>query len=294
MVYRLKFNARGKANQFYAVDKLPNLDLLEHFTNFCNLSVGLKRIGSGQRFLTISSCDTDSSVGASLVRLESGNGGLEVRVLSLEDASEKFNYGSDSVGMTPSRVFLYREPGYKVAYLCIEHVKNGAGDTIIPTEFKKYLREVEPDVTLSFDLEMEEEAIKAFRGVQSFEIKKTMRASDVADGFENERGTLSFKWNHSRGKKISWFIYNLIRSNPDELYSILHIPQLRDLNDKLSVTLETNEGNTRTFMLDEKVMLPVREILNEAGSRPLTDHDFKSRCLALCKSISERTGRNPD
>ena len=214
-------------------------------------------------------------------------------VVDVESAETIQSFDEGKAPLVESRCFFTTDYGRGWAFLCVEHVAHGAGDTVLFDPFRRHLFEVVPRVTMKREPVIEGKVVDNFLSVESVEVKLYRGFSDIADARIREGGYISYKLCHGRGKPFSLSVVDSLkrlgRRSP-VLYGLSGT--VFDSDDSvIYVELKDKGGRTRRFLISEDLGMPFREVLNEAGSPPLDDQGFIDRCREGCDSVGDATGR---
>lgn len=192
-----------------------------------------------------------------------------------------------------SRCFVSQNYGSGYALLCVEHTRNGAGDTALFEPFRRFLRDRVPDVVVKFEPLIEPEVIENFVSVESVEVKKYIKPGDAANLLVSEAATVSTKLMHKRAQPFSMGLYHsLVKTRGKAIASMIGLDETAFDEDGLEVlvTLKHRTGVTRTFVITDPLGVKIREVLNQNGTPPLDDSTFVSQCKDRCDSAAERIG----
>lgn len=292
LIYKVMLNRRGIVSEPVYVDDVDGYTADDLFFGFCEKYRNeLIELRSGSRFIRIKSCSRMD--GGVLVKLMSGVSGEAFDVVDVESAETIQSFDEGKAPLVESRCFFTTDYGRGWAFLCVEHVAHGAGDTVLLEPFRKYLFEIVPKVTMKREPVIEAKVIDNFVSVESVEVKLYHGFSDIADAAIREGDYVSYKLGHGRanpfGLSIVDSLKRLGRKSP-VLYG-LGGTVFDDDRSIIYVYLKDKGGRTRRFVISEDLGMPFREVLNDAGSPPLDDQEFIGRCKEGCDSVGDATGR---
>lgn len=223
----------------------------------------------------------------------SGASGEAFDVVDVESAETVQSFDEGKAPLVESRCFFTTDYGRGWAFLCVEHVTHGAGDTVLFEPFRKYLSEVVPNVTMKREQVIEAKVVDNFLSVESVEVKRYLGFNDIADAMVQEGDYASYKLGHKRGRPFPLGIVDSLKSlgrRSPVLYGIEGTVFDHE-ESSIYVDLKDKGGRTRRFLISEDLGMPFREVLNEAGSPPLDDQGFIDRCREGCDSVGDATGR---
>lgn len=292
LVYKVEFNRRRVVSERVFVDDVDGHAANDLFFKFCEkYRNDLIELRSGSRFIRIKSCRQIG--GGVLVGLMSGVSGEAFDVVDVESAETIQSFDEGKAPLVESRCFFTTDYGRGWAFLCVEHVAHGAGDTVLFEPFRRYLFEVVPKVTMKRGLVIEAKVIDNFLSVESVEVKLCRGFNDIADAGIREGDYISYRLGHGRGNPFNLGIVDSLkrlgRKSP-VLYGLSGT--VFDSDDAaIYIELKDRGGRTRRFLLSEDLGMPFREVLNEAGKPPLDDREFIERCKESCDSLGDAMGR---
>lgn len=295
LLYKICFNERNKPEKPVKITDVDGFSLAELFERFCNECVGeFLTTKTGGRHINIHHCvKRGENV---LVHLRSGKSGIPFDVIDIESTNTMESYDENAASMVPFRCFLSAEHGTGYALLCMEHVPNAAGDTVLFQPFAGFLRSVVPDVVMRPPEAISlPEVLDEFVSAESVEIKKYIEQSDFADSLIKEGDSVSFKLNHKRGRPFPVDIFRFLEDKKSRaaLFSItgkLFDPE----RDRVFVSLKDKNGSTRRFKVGDSLSMRFREVLNPEGAPPLSDDEFVRFCMDRCREVEDRIGRSID
>ncbi len=293
IAYKIMFNRRGDPNDIIYVDDLSGKIALDHFEDFCIHSkdnlIPLNKTG---KFLSISSCTRENS--GLLIRLMSGNAGENITVIDVDTSKESYSYSGSDAGMVPSRCFIPNVYSRNYILVLVEHSKGGAGDTALFVPFRKYLDMVDHNVVMKNPESITEtEAIDSFVSVEDIELKRYIEPSDPVDTVVKNAECVSVKLLHKRNHPFGINIAKMLIGNKRRAASLLGLNEsfIDDDKTEVLVRLKNREGQSRSFYVDGKFDMKLREVLNPNGKPVLNDNDFINRCCKKADFIHERLGR---
>lgn len=292
LIYKVMLNRRGIASEPVYVDDVDGHAADDLFFEFCKKCRNdLIELHTGSRFIRIKSCSRMNR--GVLVKLMSGVSGEAFDVVDIESAETVQSFDEGKAPLVESRCFFTTDYGRGWAFLCVEHVAHGAGDTVLFEPFRKYLFEIVPKVTMKREPVIEAKVIDNFLSVESVEVKRYGGFNDVADAGIREGDYISYKLGHGRGNPFGLGIVDSLkrlgRKSPI-LYGLSG--SVFDSEDSaIYIDLKDKGGRTRKFLISENLGMPFREVLNDAGSPPLDDQEFVDRCKEGCDSVGDATGR---
>lgn len=287
VVYRIEFK-KPRTDEKYRIDDIDGNDILDLFEGYCASPDPLIQISDTERFLRIGSHERNGNL--AVVNLQSGRAGIGGSIVSTRTTKEVYGYSADEAGMVNSRFALYRREGYGYALACIERVPNDAGKTPLLVSFKSYLKDSNVKGIMDYEQMTQEEVIQAFKGITDIEVRRYSRSTDVSDGLLTESRYISHIAKH---KPRSFFPFAMIQelTNRSNLSAWLGIPEEFDGHEEVRYTLKGYDGSSRTYVLGDNITVPLVELLNDAGQKPLSDSEFSERCLAVCDNLSDYLSR---
>lgn len=287
VVYRIDFRQPRK-NDLYRIDDVDGHDILDLVDDFCSTHDPLIQIRDTEKFLRIENHTREENL--VIIDLQSGRAGLGGSIVNTRTTKESYGYGADEAGMVDSRVVFYRREGYGYALVCVERVPNDAGSTALLSSFKSFLRESNVKGIMEHEQIKRDEAVLAFKGVEDIEVRRYAKSTDISDGLLTESRYISHIAKH---KPRQFFPFSMIDAlaNRQSRSAWLGIPEDFDGREEVRYTLRGYDGSTRTYVLGDDIKVPLVEILNDSGERPLSNSDFVSRCQSACETISESFGR---
>lgn len=286
VVYRVWFNALRDADKVVDAANLSGQDVLELFREFCTISCIPSQIDGSERFIRLGACELRRDL--ALTRFESGRAGLHVSVLDTNTMSESgISYDEDMAGMVESRMLLRRTPGIGYALACIESVPNGGGVTSPLTMFRRFVSSKKLGVTMRYEHVQETEAIKAFTGIEEIELRRYARPDDVGDPTVVNAGSISYRIGHKPRYLMPLVLLEDFLRDRTAVAEYVGVEAEYDGREELYVTLRQSGGGSRKFVVGKELAIPVREVLNESGRRPLTDEEFVDRAVESCERLED-------
>ena len=286
VVYRVWFNALRDADKVVDAADLSGQDVLELFREFCTISCIPSQIDGSERFIRLGACELRRDL--ALTRFESGRAGLHVSVLDTNTMSESgISYDEDMAGMVESRMLLRRTPGIGYALACIESVPNGGGVTSPLTMFRRFVSSKKLGVTMGYEHVQETEAIKAFTGIEEIELRRYARPDDVGDPTVVNAGSISYRIGHKPRYLMPLVLLEDFLRDRTAVAEYVGVEAEYDGREELYVTLRQSGGGSRKFVVGKELAIPVREVLNESGRRPLTDEEFVDRAVESCERLED-------
>lgn len=294
VIYKVTFNERNKPDDTIPICNIDGLSCAELFSKFAiDSKDSLISLKSGNRFIKIFACDRDEQT--VLIKVNSGSSGENVDVVDVESGDTEYTYGTDKAAMIDSRCFLSQSYGEAYALLCVEHTRNGAGDTALFDPFRRYLREKAPGAVVKFEALIEPEVIENFVSVENVEVKQYIEARDPMDLLVSEAEAVTTKLTHKRSKPFPISLYQkLLETKGRAVASLLGLDEhvFDDEGTEVTVTLKHKTGVKKTFVISDPLGVKIREVLNRDGEEPFDDERFVSECKLRCDSASCRLGRS--
>ena len=296
VLYKVTFNERNTPDKIIAPQDVRGSSCTALFSEFVENNVEeLIRLRTGNKFVKPVSCKIDN--GVVLIKVSSGSSGENVDVVDIGSGNTEYQYGTDKAAMIYSRCFISQNYGSGYALLCVEHTRNGAGDTSLFDPFRKFLSNRVPDVVIKFEPLIEPEVIENFVSVESVEIKKYLEPGDSANLLVSEAATVSTKLMHKRAQPFNMGLYHsLVKTRGRAIAAMVGLDEnaFDDEGLEVFVTLKHRTGTTRTFAITDPLSVKIREVLNRNGTPPLDDSTFVSQCKDRCDSAAERIGASWD
>ena len=292
VLYKVTFNERNDPKKTIRPQDVCGKSCNALFSDFIESNKrNLIKLRAGNKFVKPISCAIDNET--ALIKVSSGSSGENVDVVDVDSGSTEYQYGTDKAAMIDSRCFVSQKHGSGYALFCVEHTRNGAGDTSLFDPFRKYLRDRLPDVVVKFEALIEPEVIDNFVSVESVEIKKYIEPGDPANLLISEAATVSTKIMHKRAHPFGMDLYHsLVKTHGKALASMVGLKESVFDDDGLEVlvTLKHRTGATKTFVISDPLGVKIREVLNFNGEPPLDDSAFIAKCEERCDSAAERIG----
>lgn len=290
VVYRVWFNALRDAEKIMETSDLSGTDVLDLFEEFCSANAAPSQIDGSERFIRFGSCERRRD--SDLAKFESGRAGLHVLVLDTNTMSESgMSYDEDMAGMVESRMLLRRTVGIGYALACVESVPNGGGVTSPLTMFRRFVSSKRLGVTMHYEHVQETEAIRAFRGIEEIELRRYSRPDDVSDQTVVNVGFVSHQIRHKSRLLMPLELMRGFLQDRRSVAEYVGVEAEYDGREELFVTLRKSDGGSRKFTMGKDLAIPVREVLNESGERPLTDDEFASRAAESCGRLEDTLDR---
>ena len=137
----------------------------------------------------------------------------------------------------------------------------------------------------------EEQALKAFKGIEEIEVRRYVRSSDRSEGVIIEPAYISHIVKHKRNMLFPLRLINDFFNDKSSLTAVLGIPDEFDGKEEYKVRLRGKDGSSRAFALDGDLRVPVVEVLNESGEAPVADSELINRCREIADGIYDSYGR---
>ena len=289
VVYRVWFNEPRKTDEVFRIDDVVGHDALSFFEDFCREENGLIQLRESERFLRIKDITRDDDW--CFASIQSGRAGVVGSVVNTMTAEEAYGYGASEAGMVSSRFMFLRRRGYGYAIACVERVPNDAGSTAMLSAFANYFRNRKVRATFKCEQVKQEQALKAFKGIEDIEVRRYTKKSDRSDGLNVESKYISHIAKHKRGRLFPLHIARDIVDDKRSLTSMLGIPETFEGREDIRIRLKGMDGSSRTFVLGDDIHVPFVEVLNDSGERPLSDNDFLNRCNEITESVCDHLDR---
>jgi hypothetical protein len=296
VIYRWSFHRRYKKDELFDIDDINGEHLCDLFMDFCSKrSQSLMALSNPSKYIAIG--NTQKVTEGVLVAVESGLAGEERLVYNVSSAKSTKRIGVDEAAMVPLRLMLsWKGTGRKYALLCVEHAAGAAGDTALVDPFKRYLRDIDSGATLNTEPQIDLEALDSFQSLEGITVRKYRQASDIADQLSREGDVIEYHIGHKRGAPFQnglAFVKDLTNAAQGKRATMLGLKgtPLDSDESKTYVTLRSADGSTKKFELGGDYGMKIRELLNEAGQRPLSQDEFVERCNSRCASVVRNSGR---
>lgn len=292
VLYKVTFNERNNPAEILSVRDIDGLTCIELFCQFVDAKKDeLVSLRSGNRFIKLSGCKQAEET--ALIKVNSGSSGEDVDVIDVGSGDTEYSYGTDKAAMIDSRCYVSQTFGTSYAFLCVEHTRNGAGDTALFDPFRSFLRGKAPDVVVKFEPLIEPEVIENFISVENVEVKKYLEAGDPMDLLVSEADTVVTKLTHKRGRPFPMDLYRrLVDTKGRAAATLLGLDEstFDEEGTEVSVTLKHKSGAKKTFVISDPLGVKIREVLNRDGEKPFSDERFISECESRCDSAASHIG----
>ena len=290
VVYRIWFNALRDSKKIIDASDLHGYDVIDLFKEFCDCNRNPSQIAHSERFISLESCSRHDEL--ALAKVESGRAGLHVSVLDTKTMSGSgISYDEDMAGMVESRLLLRRTLGIGYALACIESVPNGGGVTAPLTMIRNFVSGKRRGVTMHYEHVQESEAISAFQGIEEIELRRYGRPDDIGDPTVVNAGPISHRIGHKARLLMPLNLFKGFLQDRRSVAEYVGVEVEYGGREELYVTLRKAGGGSRKFMMGKDLAIPVREVLNESGQRPLSDNEFVSRAVESCERIESTLDR---
>ena len=247
------------------------------FHEFCDVGKVPAQVNDSERFIRFLECSVDGDT--AFAKVESGRAGLSVSVMDTRTFEDTGSYREDMAGLVPSRIMLRRTPGLGYAVACIESVPNGGGVTTPLTMFRNFSNGKGLGITLKYERIEETEALNAFSGIEDIELRRYGRPNDVSDSRVANVGVISHAIHHVRGKLMPLSLFDGFLGSKKLVAEYVGVETAYDGREEINVTLRCKDGSSRKFTMGKDIAIPISEVLNESGQKPLDDEEFKSHCI---------------
>lgn len=292
VLYKVTFNERNSPDEILSVLDIYGYSCVKLFCQFADTKRDeLISLRSGNRFIKISA--HDGAMQTVLIKINSGSSGENVDVVDAKSGDTEYTYGTDKAAMIDSRCFVSQSFGTSYALLCVEHTRNGAGDTALFDPFRSFLKDIAPKAVVKFEPLIEPEVIENFVGVESVEVKRYLEASDPMDLLVSEADTVTTRLTHKRGRSFPMDLYRwLVETKGRSAATLLSLDEhvFDDEGTEVLVTLKHKTGAKKTFVISDPLGVKIREVLNHDGERPFDDERFVCECESRCESAASRIG----
>lgn len=296
VLYKVTFNERNSPDEVLPIHDIDGLSCVELFYQFVDAKKDeLISLRGGNKFIKISACEQVEDM--ALIKVTSGSSGENVDVVDVDSGDTEYTYGTDKAAMIDSRCLVSQLSGTSYAFLCVEHTRNGAGDTSLFDPFRSFLRDKAPKAVVKFETLIEPEVLENFISVENVEIKEYLEAGDQMDLLVLEAATRITKLTHKRGRSFPVDLYRkLVDTKGKAAATLLGIDEraFDEKSTEVSVTLKHRSGVKRTFIISDPLGVKIREVLNHDGEKPFTDERFISECESRCDSAASRIGTKLD
>ena len=300
VVYKFMFNKRRHPDEVCSIYDLDGESILTHFSKFLNTRVIPKLENENVKVFKFHKIGSDSKNSKKskkyiLASIESGLAGEDRVIYEPSTNKNVGNINAEQAALVGTRVYLSVEnTGDTYAILCVEHALSSAGDTIIPKEFKSYLKQAAPNVTMKYEAITEKEAEDTFKSVEQISIKYYIKQNDISDSLIKESDYVILTYGHKKNRPFSTKIINAIRSIDSRRKTLVgYEKSIVDHNDAVvEVQMKNNVGRTKKFKLNDDFDMRIVELLNCNGDKPLSNNEFIKRCAEKVEDISNRLGRS--
>lgn len=301
VVYKFTFNKRRHPDDVCSVYDLDGESILTHFSKFLNSRVTPKLENENVKVFKFHKIESDPDKIESdsekyiLASIESGLAGEDRVIYEPSTNKNVGNINAEQATLVGTRVYLSVEnTGDAYAILCVEHALSSAGDTIVPKEFKSYLKQAAPNVTMKYEAVTEKEAEDTFKSVEQISIKYYIKQNDISDSLIKESDYVMLTYGHKKNRSFPTKIINAIRSIDSRRKTLVgYEKSIVDHNDAVvEVQMKNNVGRTKKFKLNDDFDMRIVELLNCNGDRPLSNNEFVKRCAEKVEDISNRLGRS--
>lgn len=212
VVYKFMFNKRRHPDEVCSVYDLDGESILTHFSKFLNSRVIPKLENENVKVFKFHKIRRDSEKYI-LASIESGLAGEDRVIYEPSTNKNVGNINAEQAALVGTRVYLSVEnTGDTYAILCVEHALSSAGDTIVPKEFKSYLRQAAPNVTMRYEAVTEKEAEDTFKSVEQISIKYYIKQNDISDSLIKESDYVMLTYGHKKNRSFPTKILDAIRS----------------------------------------------------------------------------------
>ena len=137
----------------------------------------------------------------------------------------------------------------------------------------------------------EAEALRAFRGIEEIELRRYGRPNDVGDPTVVNAGPISYRIGHKPRLLMPLVLLEGFLRDRKAVAEYVGVEANYDGREDLFVTLRKSGGGSRKFVVGKELAIPVREVLNESGTRPLTDEEFFARAVDSCERLEDTLDR---
>lgn len=170
VLYKVTFNERNSPDEALPIHDIDGLSCVELFYQFVDAKKDeLISLRGGNKFIKISACEQVEDT--ALIKVTSGSSGENVDVVDVDSGDTEYTYGTDKAAMIDSRCLVSQLSGTSYAFLCVEHTRNGAGDTSLFDPFRSFLRDKAPKAVVRFEPLIEPEVLENFISVEMLRSK---------------------------------------------------------------------------------------------------------------------------
>lgn len=294
VVYKFMFNKRRRPDDVCSVYDLNGESILTHFSKFLNSRVIPKLENENVKVFKFHKIGGDSKKYI-LASIESGLAGEDRVIYEPSTNKNVGNINAEQAALVGTRAYLSVEnTGDTYAILCVEHALSSAGDTIIPKEFQRYLRQAASNVTMRYEAVTEKEAEDTFKSVEQISIKYYIKQNDISDSLIKESDYVMLTYGHKKNRSFPTKILDAIRSKDARRKTLVGYEKsiFDDDNAVVEVQMKNNVGRIKKFKLNGDFDMRIVELLNCNGDRPLSNNEFVKRCAEKVEDISNRLGRS--
>lgn len=208
----------------------------------------------------------------------------EVRDVNTKEIVHTITDNEAPVGS--NRALLFVPQIGERAYFLAEESSRGSGGSRILAMFRHHFSESIDAVTMNTARETESETWTKLADLAEVEVRITGRSVDIADGPDVKVGRLSHLARPVSGAK--YFPRQLLSKLSDRrvLSQVVSVPDL-DPDYEVYVTMEHGD-RSKKFLLGNETGPAIREVLSEAGERPLTDEMLIARCTERIGNLLQR------
>lgn len=211
-----------------------------------------------------------------LLDLRVGAYGERGELLNVETGEVVHEIEDNEAPVGENRALLYVPRAGERAYFLAEESSRGSAGGHVLAMFRHHFSEHTDAVTMETSRVSEAEVWAELAGLTEVEVRVTGRSVDIADGPDIQVGRISYLARPERG--VKFFPRSLLHSLRDEtvLRRILSVPDL-DPDHEVYVRME-RDGRSKKFMLGENAGPAIREVITDAGERPLSDDELVELC----------------
>lgn len=265
---------------------LDGEDLLKIFHDWVNdIPEKDQAFGKHQTFVAVESVKQVAER-VLLIDLRVGSYGEPGEVRDINTKEIVHTITDDEAPVGSNRALLFVPQIGERAYFLAEESSRGSGGSRILTMFKHHFSESMATVTMTTARETEAETWTELADLAEIEVRITGRSVDIADGPDVKVGRLSHLARPVSGTK--YFPRQLLNKLSDKqvLSKVVSVPDL-DPEHEVYVTMEHGD-RSKKFLLGHETGPAIREVLSEAGERPLTDEVLITRCTERISDLLQR------